>query len=74
VHRHALGHAAVEVETLDTTPGGKLGQTLTAVAIVVVMVRLQGDHDGAVAFLPFGYARADFFYDSRKLVTEGDFF
>ena len=62
------------MQTLDTTPSGKLGETLTAVRIFVVMVRLQGDHDCMVSDFPIGDARADFFHDSRKLVAEGDFF
>jgi hypothetical protein len=74
VHGYELGHAAVEVQTLYASARGELGETLTAVGIFVVMVSLEGDHDCPIAFLPFGYACADFFHDPRKLVTEGDFF
>ena len=47
---------------------------MPTVGIIVVMVRLKGDHDRMVSDFPIGDARADFFHDSRKLVAEGDFF
>ena len=37
------------------------------------MVRLQGDHDRTILFLPVGYGRTGFHYRRRKLMAECHF-